>query len=50
MPCRTPARAASANRLEGWLGRFKPRVRLARGLKIETGTLSFVRPMARGTA
>ena len=28
----------STNRLEGWFGRFKPRARLARGLKTETGT------------
>ena len=28
---------ASTNRLEGWFGRFKPRARLARGLKAEAG-------------
>ncbi len=30
---------ASTNRLEGWFGRCKPRARLMRGLKTETGTL-----------
>ena len=41
---------ASTNRLEGWLGRFKPRARLARGLKTEAGALNFVRLMAQGMA
>ena len=30
-----PKVPASTNRLEGWFGRFKPRARLARGLKTE---------------
>ncbi len=41
---------ASTNRLEGWLGRFKPRARLTRGLKTEAGTRHFVGLMARGMA
>ena len=41
---------ASTNRLEGWFGRFKPRARLARGLKTEAGALNFVRLMARSIA
>ena len=41
---------ASINRIESWFGRFKPRVRLTRGLKIEDGTCHFVGLMARGMA
>ncbi|MXZ42316.1 MAG: hypothetical protein F4Z18_11180 [Caldilineaceae bacterium SB0666_bin_21] len=41
-----PIGSASANRLEGWFGRFKPRTRLTRGLK----TRNFVHLMARRTA
>ena len=40
----------STNRLEGWFGRCKPRARLTRGLKTETGALNFVCLMARGMA
>ncbi len=32
-----PKVPASTNRLEGWFGRFKPRVRLTQGLKTEVG-------------
>ena len=45
-----PKVPASTNRLEGWFGRCKPRARLTRGLKTETGTLNFVCLMARGMA
>ena len=45
-----PGVPASTNRLEGWLGRCKPRARLTRGLKTETGALNFVCLMARGMA
>ncbi len=45
-----PKVPASTNRLEGWLGRFKPRARLTRGLKTEAGTRHFVGLMARGMA
>ncbi|MCY3660704.1 MAG: hypothetical protein OXG36_17000 [Caldilineaceae bacterium] len=45
-----PKVPASTNRLEGWFGRFKPRARLARGLKTEAGALNFVRLMARSMA
>ena len=47
---RNPKGPASTHRLEGWLGRCKPRARLARGLKTETGALNFVRLMAQGMA
>ena len=46
----SPKVPASTNRLEGWFGRFKPRARLTRGLKTETGVLNFVCLMARGMA
>ena len=36
------------SRLEGWFGRFKPRVRLTRGLKTEAGARHFVDLMVRG--
>ena len=42
--------SASTHRLEGWLGRLKPRARLTRGLKTEAGALNFVCLMARGMA
>ena len=45
-----PKVSASPHRLEGWLGRLKPRARLTRGLKTETGALNFVCLMARGMA
>ena len=45
-----PGVPASTNRLEGWFGRFKPRARLTRGLKTETGARNFVCLMARGMA
>ena len=41
---------ASTNRIEGWFGCFKPRVRLIRGLKTEDGPCHFVGLMARGMA
>ena len=47
LPSLTPA---TINRLEGWFGRFKPRARLARGLKTETDARNFVALMARGMA
>ena len=45
-----PKVSATTNRLEGWLGRFKPRARLTRGLKTEAGTRHFVGLMVRGMA
>ncbi|MCY3657780.1 MAG: hypothetical protein OXG36_02015 [Caldilineaceae bacterium] len=42
--------SVSTNRLEGWIGCFKPRTWLARGLKTETGTLDFVHLMAHAMA
>ena len=45
-----PKVSATINRLEGWFGRFKPRARLARGLKTEAGARHFVGLMARGMA
>ena len=47
---RDPDVPASTNRIEGWFGCFKPRARLARGLKTEAGALNFVHLMARGMA
>ena len=47
---RDPDVPASTNRIEGWFGRFKPRARLARGLKTEAGALNFVHLMAEGMA
>jgi hypothetical protein len=38
---------ASTNRLADWLGRVKPKARLTRGLKTETGVLNFVHRTAR---
>ncbi len=46
----TPKVPASTHRLEGWLGRFKPRAHLTRGLKTEAGARHFVGLMARGMA
>ena len=43
-----PEVPASNKRLEGWLERFQPRVRLTRGLKTEAGVRHFVGLMARG--
>ena len=37
---RDPDVPASTNHIEGWFGRFKPRARLARGLKTEAGALN----------
>ena len=37
---------SSTNRLEGWFGRFKPRARLARGLKTPQGTQAFLHLLA----
>ena len=47
---RGPDIPASAHRLEGWFGRFKPRVWLARGPKAEAGALNFVALMAHAMA
>ncbi len=47
---RGPDIPASAHRLEGWFGRFKPRVWLARGPKTEAGALNFVSLMAHAMA
>ena len=47
---RDPDVPAPPNRIEGWFGRFKPRARLARGLKTEAGALNFVHLMAEGMA
>ena len=41
---------ASNNRPEGWFDRFKPRDCQTQRLKTETGTLNFVRLIARGIA
>ena len=43
-------KVSTTNRLAGWLGRFKPRARLARGLKTEAGTRHCVGLMARSRA
>ena len=45
-----PKGPTATHRLEGWLGRFKPRTRLTRGRKTEAGVLNFVRLRARGRA
>ncbi|MCY3658725.1 MAG: hypothetical protein OXG36_06870 [Caldilineaceae bacterium] len=37
-------------RLEGWFGRFKPRARLARGLKTPQGTQAFLHLLAGNPA
>lgn len=47
---RDPDVPASTNRIEGWFGRFKPRARLARGLKTDAGALNFGHLMAQGMA
>ena len=45
-----PESPDGTNRLEGWLGRFKPRARLIRGLKTEAGTRNFVDLVTPGMA
>ena len=47
---RDPSIPSSTNRLEGWFGRFKPRARLARGLKTPQGTQSFLHLLAGNLA
>ncbi|MYA05498.1 MAG: hypothetical protein F4X04_10020 [Holophagales bacterium] len=47
---RDPDVPAPPNRIEGWFGHFKPRARLARGLKTEAGGLNFVHLMVEGMA
>ena len=43
---RDPAIPPGTNRLEGWFGRFKPRARLARGLKTPQGAQAFLHLLA----
>jgi len=47
---RDPAIPSSTNRLEGWFGRFKPRARLARGLKTPQGAQAFLHLLAGNLA
>ena len=47
---RDPSVPSSTNRLEGWFGRFKPRARLARGLKTPQGAQAFLHLLAGNLA
>ena len=47
---RDPTIPSSTNRLEGWFGRFKPRARLARGLKTPHGAQAFLHLLAGNLA
>ena len=47
---RDPAIPSSTNLLEGWFGRFKPRARLARGLKTPQGAQGFLHLLAGNLA
>ena len=47
---RDPAIPSSTNLLEGWFGRFKPRARLARGLKTPQGAQAFLHLLAGNLA
>ena len=47
---RDPSVPSSTNLLEGWFGHFKPRARLARGLKTPQGTQAFLHLLAGNLA
>ena len=47
---RGPAVPIGTNRLEGWCGWFKPRARLARGLKTEAGARNLLQLVAHAMA